>query len=70
MAEFDPTRYTANVDELWSIDGISDEAVTWAESEAARRELTLAEWVEEVIERALVQEKAGGNGPTPGADRV
>jgi len=42
----------------WVIEGVSEAAIQWAESEAARRELTLAEWIEEAIERALVAEKA------------
>ena len=55
MAEFDPSRADTHT---WVIEGVSDAAITWAESEATRRELTLAEWLEEAIERAMISEKA------------
>lgn len=42
----------------WIVDGVSDEAIAKAEFECKRRGLTLAEWVEEAIERALLEEKS------------
>lgn len=62
MSEFDPTRADTHT---WVIEGISDAAVAWAESEAARRDLSLAEWVEEAIERAMVSERAAEAAPPP-----
>ena len=41
----------------WDVEGVSDAAIARAESEARRRGLLLAEWIEEVIERALMREK-------------
>jgi hypothetical protein len=50
----------------WQLDGVSDEAIAWAESEAARCGLSLAEWVAEAIEGALIASQSG-NGPDKGA---
>ena len=51
----------------WNVDGVSEAAITRAESEAQRRGLLLAEWIEEVIERALMREKMADapRGDTP-----
>ena len=51
----------------WDVDGVSDVAIARAESEARRRGLLLAEWIEEVIERALMREKMADapRGDTP-----
>jgi hypothetical protein len=47
----------------WIIEGVSEAAIARAEFEASRRGLLLAEWIEEVIERALIDEKSGGSAP-------
>lgn len=60
----DPSKFSAT--EPWLLDDISDEAIAWAEGEATRRGLTLAEWIEEAIEGALVAGKSG-HGPDQGA---
>lgn len=45
--------------EPWLVEGVSEAAIARAESEARRRGLLLAEWIEEAIERALIEEKNG-----------
>ncbi len=49
----------------WQIEGVSEDAIARATKEAERRGLLLAEWIEEVIERALIAEK--NTAPDPGA---
>lgn len=58
MSENDDNAETFGLDP-WIIDGVSDIAIARAESEARRRGLLLVEWLEEAIERALIEEKSG-----------
>ena len=64
MNRKDPSNFATT--EPWQLDDISDEAIAWAEGEATRRGLTLAKWVEEAIEGALIAGKSG-SGPDQGA---
>jgi len=52
----------------WIIEGVSGTAVARAEHEAARRGMTLAHWLEDAIEHALLTEKSAPGAPPEATD--